>query len=259
MRELEFARRLAVRAGDLLLRRQGGRRDIRYKGAGSSNVVTEMDHASEEMIVRALRREFPGHAVVAEERGAQGDSPFCWHIDPLDGTVNYAHGLPVWSVSVAYAAHGRVEAGAIYAPTFGDLFWARRGHGAFRNRRPIRVSRTGRLAKALLATGFPYQEPMRTRNLRYFGAFMTRAQALRRPGSASLDLAWTACGALDGYWEFSLGSWDIAAGLLIAAEAGARITDFRGRPVDLAVGQIVAANPRIHRQMLAVIRGTRVY
>jgi len=258
MRELEVAKALAVRAGDLLLRHRGGRRRIRYKDGSLNNVVTEMDQASEEMIVRGLRRAFPGHAVVAEERGAEGDSPCCWHIDPLDGTTNYAHGLPIWSVSVAYASHGRLEAGAVYAPVFGDLFWARRGHGAFLNRRPIRVSRTGRLAGALLATGFPYREPMRSRNLEYFGAFLVRSQALRRPGSAALDLAWLAAGVLDGYWEFSLGSWDIAAGMLIAGEAGARVTDFRGRPVDLSVGQIVAANPRIHRQMLAVLRGVRL-
>lgn len=258
MRELELAKRLAVRAGDFLMRHLGGRRDIRYKGRGSNNPVTEMDHASEEMIVRGIRREFPDHAVVAEERGARGDSPFRWYIDPLDGTTNYAHRLPIWSVSVGYAAHGRVEAGAVYAPTIGDLFWARRGGGAFRNGRPIRVSRTKRLAESLLATGFPYREPIRSQNLRYFGAFMIRAQAVRRPGSAALDLAWVASGVLDGHWEFGLGSWDIAAGLLLAEEAGARVTDFRGQPVDLSLCQIVAANPTIHRQMLAVLRRVRL-
>jgi myo-inositol-1(or 4)-monophosphatase len=258
MRELELAKRLAVKAGDFLLGHLGGRRRIRFKGSGTTNVVTEMDRASEDMIVRRLRREFPDHAIVAEEGGAHGDSPCCWHIDPLDGTTNYAHGLPIWSVSIAYAVRGRVEAGAIYAPTFGTLFWAQRGHGAFRNGQPIRVSRTNRMGEALLATGFPYREPMRSMNLRYFAAFMTRTQALRRPGSASLDIAWVASGALDGYWEFSLGSWDIAAGILLAEEAGARVSDFRGRPVDLSVGQVLMANPRLHRQMLAVLGRVRL-
>jgi myo-inositol-1(or 4)-monophosphatase len=258
MRELELAQRLALKAGDFLLSRMGGRRRIRFKGSGTNNIVTEMDRASEEMIVRGIRREFPDHSIVAEEGGARGDSPFRWHIDPLDGTTNYAHGLPIWSVSIACAVRGRVEAGAVYAPTFGTLFWAGRGRGAFCNGRPIRVSATTRMGEALLATGFPYREPMRSRNLSYFRAFMTRAQALRRPGSASLDIAWVASGALDGYWEFSLGSWDIAAGTLIAEEAGARVSDFRGQPVDLSVGEVALANPRIHRQMLAVLRRVRL-
>lgn len=258
MRELELARRLALKAGDFLHAHRGGRRRIRFKGSGTANIVTEMDRASEDMIVREIRREFPDHSIVAEEGGARGDSPFCWHIDPLDGTTNYAHGLPIWSVSIAYAVRGRVEAGAVYAPTFGALYWARRGGGAFCNGRPIRVSAAVRMGESLLATGFPYREPMRSRNLRYFKAFMTRAQAIRRPGSASLDIAWVASGALDGYWEFSLGSWDIAAGVLIAEEAGARVTDFRGKPVDLSAGEVVLANPRLHRQMLAVLRRVRL-
>ncbi len=258
MRELELAKRLAVKAGDLLLKEASGRRRVGYKDGSTANVVTEMDRVSEEIIVRGLLREFPDHAVVAEERGARGDSPFCWHIDPLDGTTNYAHGLPIWSVSVALAVRGRVEAGVIYAPTFGELYWARRGHGAFRNGRRIRVSRTRRLEEALLATGFNYREPFRSRNLRYFGEFMARAQAVRRPGSASLDLAWIAGGRLDGHWEFGLGSWDMAAGIVIAEEAGARVTDLGGRRIDLSAGEIVAANPRIHGQMLAVIRGVRI-
>jgi len=254
VRELELARRLAVEAGDFLLRHAGGRRRVRYKGRGSFNPVTEMDRASEERIVRGIRRAFPDHAIVAEEGGARGDSPCCWYVDPLDGTTNYAHGLPLWGVSVGFAVRGRVEAGVVYAPALGSLFWAARGRGAFRNGRPIRVSRTRRLAEALLATGFPYREPGRSRNLRLFGAFMARAQAIRRPGAASLDLAWLAAGALDGFWEFDLGAWDLAAGTVLAEEAGARVTDFQGAPLNLSAGQVVAANPAIHRAMLAVLR-----
>lgn len=258
MRELDLARRLAVETGEMLLRHAGGRRCVRYKGRGVANPVTEMDVAAEERIVRRIRREFPDHALVAEEGGARGDSPCCWYVDPLDGTTNYVHGLPLWCVSIGYAVQGRVMAGAVYAPAFGDLFWAARGRGAFRNGRRLRVSGTGRLAEALLATGFPYREPGRSRNLKLFGAFLTRAQAIRRPGAASLDLAWVACGALDGFWEFDLGPWDLAAGVILAEEAGARVTDLRGGTFQLSRGQVVAANPTLHRAMLAVLRRVRI-
>jgi myo-inositol-1(or 4)-monophosphatase len=253
MRELDFARRLAVQAGRLLRRHQGGPRDIRFKG-NRSNLVTDMDHASEEMIVRALRRAFPDHAVVAEERGLQGASRDCWYVDPLDGTTNYAHGFPVYAVSIAYARDGRVQAGAVFAPAFGDLFWASRGGGAFRNGKPIHVGTCPRLTDALVCTGFPYLKAPRRKQMRFFEAFVMRAQAVRRPGAASIDLSWTACGAFDGFWEMCLGPWDMAAGSLILEEAGARLSAFDGSPVDLVKGQVVAANPRLHRQMLAVLR-----
>jgi myo-inositol-1(or 4)-monophosphatase len=260
MRELEFAKKMAVRAGDFLRRRMGGRRRIRFKGRSASNLVTDMDHASEEMIVRALLREFPDHAIVAEERGAsRARSPFRWFIDPVDGTTNYAHGLPIWSVSIGFEAYGRVQAGAVYAPCFGDLFWGGRGLGAWRNRERVRVGGARKLSHALLATGFPYEKKLRGRNLDYFSAFLPRARALRRPGAASLDLVWTACGALDGYWEFILGAWDMAAGLVILEEAGGRATRFDGSPVGAAAGDLVAANPAIHRQMLAVLRRVGLY
>lgn len=252
MRELELAKRLAVRAGDMLRKRQAPL-DVRLKG-GPGNLVTDMDHASEEMIVRAIRREFPDHAVHAEERGAAGDSPFRWYIDPLDGTTNYAHGLPIWAVTIAFEARGKIVAGATYAPTFGDLFWARRGRGAFRNGKRLRASRVARLADALLCTGFPYSVPYRKYNVRYFEAFVYCAQAIRRVGAASLDLAWTASGHFDGFWEFRLGPWDMAAGTLLLEEAGARISNLSGGPVEVLEGELVAANPRIHRQMLRVIR-----
>jgi myo-inositol-1(or 4)-monophosphatase len=258
MKELELAKRIAVRAGDLLLRRQGKPGLVRIKNQSPSNIVTEMDHASEEMIVGAIRREFPDHAVVAEERGSTGDSPFRWYVDPLDGTTNFAHGLPIWTVTIAFEAHGRIEAAVTYAPAYRDLFWARRGRGAYRNRSRLRVSRVTRLERALLATGFAYDVKYRMQNLKLFGAFLPLAQAIRRPGAASLDLAWTACGALDGYWEFRLGPWDMAAGLLLVAEAGGRITAFDGTPADIPRGQVVAANPRIHREMLAVVRSVRL-
>ncbi|HXX92569.1 MAG TPA: inositol monophosphatase family protein [Planctomycetota bacterium] len=257
MRELEFAKRIAVKAGEMLKRNASGRRSIRYK-EGSGNLVTDMDHASEEMIVSALRREFPGHAVVAEESGAAGRSPHRWYIDPVDGTTNYAHGFPLWTVTLAYEREGRLEAGVTYAPVLGELFWARRGGGAFRNGRRIRVTSCGRLEKALLCTGFSYALEWRKVNLRYFAEFLMEAQAIRRMGAASLDLCWTAAGAFDGFWEMRLGPWDMAAGIVILEEAGAKVTNLQGGPVDLSQGDFLGANARLHPQMLAVLNRVRV-
>jgi myo-inositol-1(or 4)-monophosphatase len=256
MRELEFARRIAVKAGRMLQKNHGGRRSVRFK-AGAGNLVTDMDHASEEMIVSALRREFPDHAIVAEERGAAGDSPHRWYIDPIDGTTNYAHGFPVWAVTLAYERRGRLEAGVTYAPMLGEMYWARRGGGAFLNGRRIRVTGCRRLDAALLCTGFSYNLDWRRVNLAYFAEFVMKAQAIRRVGAASLDLCWTAAGRFDGFWEMRLGPWDMAAGIVILEEAGARTSDFEGRPVDLRAGDFLGANPRLHRQMLAVLKATR--
>jgi myo-inositol-1(or 4)-monophosphatase len=217
-----------------------------------------MDHASEELIVRAIRREFPDHGVLAEERGASGESPCRWIIDPVDGTTNYAHGLPLWAVTLALEVRGELVAGVTYAPALRDLFWASKGRGAWRNGRRIRVSRTNDLGEALLVTGFPYDLKHRTQQLRLFSAFIPKAQAIRRCGAASLDLAWTACGAFDAFWEFRLGPWDMAAGVVLLREAGAKATTYAGLPADLPTAELVAANPVLHRQILAVIRKTRL-
>jgi myo-inositol-1(or 4)-monophosphatase len=256
VRELDFARQLAVKAGEMLKKKQSGRRSIRFK-AGAGNLVTDMDHASEEMIVKALRREFSDHAIVAEEGGAMGASPHRWYVDPIDGTTNYAHGFPVWAVTLAYERDGRLEAGVTYAPVLGEMYWGVRGGGAFRNGRPIRVSSCRRLDDALLCTGFSYQMKWRAVNLAYFARFLMRARAIRRVGAASLDLCWTAAGAFDGFWEMRLGPWDMAAGIVILEEAGARVSDFTGAPVDLRHGDLLGANPRLHRRMLAVLKSTR--
>jgi myo-inositol-1(or 4)-monophosphatase len=258
MRELEFARKIAVRAGDFIRKHQSGRRRISHKDAGHGNLVTDMDHASEDMITRAIRREFPDHAIVAEESGEAGDSPHRWYIDPIDGTTNYAHGFPIWTVTLAYEAHGRLQAGVTYAPCLGEIFWARRGGGAFRNGKRIRVTSCRRVEDALLCTGFSYRLEWRKVNLKYFAEFLMTAQAIRRVGAASLDLCWTACGAFDGFWEMRLGPWDMAAGIVILEEAGARISDFKGGPVDVRQGDFLGANPILHRRLLDVIRRVRV-
>jgi myo-inositol-1(or 4)-monophosphatase len=257
MRELDFARRIAVKAGLMLKKNHAGRRSVRFK-AGAGNLVTDMDHASEEMIVTALRREFPDHAIMAEERGTAGDSPHRWYIDPIDGTTNYAHGFPVWAVTLAYERHGRLEAGVTYAPMLDEMYWARRGGGAFLNGRRIHVTACRRLEAALLCTGFSYNLEWRRVNLAYFAEFLMTAQAIRRVGAASLDLCWTAAGRFDGFWEMRLGPWDMAAGIVILAEAGARISDFEGKAVDLGRGDFLGANPYLHRRMLAVLGRARV-
>jgi myo-inositol-1(or 4)-monophosphatase len=251
-----LAKRLARQAGALLRRRQAGRRTVSSKG-GVGNIVTEMDHASERLILGGIRRAFPGHAIVAEESGASGEAECRWHVDPLDGTVNYAHGFPLWSVSIGFEVRGRLEAGVVYCPGLGDLYEASRGHGARRNGKPIRVSGTKRLDRALLVSGFPYDWKLKIAALKAWGAFVRRAQAIRRLGSAALDLCLIADGRLDGYWERGLGSWDLAAGVLIAREAGAVVTDLRGNRFDLFKGDVLAAGPAIHRGMKNVLEGVR--
>jgi myo-inositol-1(or 4)-monophosphatase len=216
-----------------------------------------MDHASERLILGGIRKAFPDHAIVAEESGRSGDAECRWFVDPLDGTVNYSHGFPLWSVSIAFEARGRMEAGVVYCPGLGDLYEAARGRGAKRNGRPIRVSKTDRLDRALLVSGFPYNWRLKIQALKAWGAFVRRAQALRRLGSAALDLCLVADGRLDGFWERGLGSWDLAAGTLIASEAGAQVTDLAGRPFDLFSGDVLAANATIHRQMKSVFKKLR--
>ena len=258
MTPLAFAKSIAVRAGDFLRRKQAGPRSIRFKGAGKGNLVTDMDHASEDMIVKALAREFPGHGVVAEERGRQGDTEHRWYIDPIDGTTNYAHGFPIWTVTLALEVRGRLEVGVTYAPCLGELFWAERGKGAWRNGKRIRVTSCKAVDQALLCTGFSYQLAVRKLNLKYFAEFLMRAQAIRRVGAASLDLCWTAAGAFDGFWEMRLGPWDMAAGVVILEEAGAKVTNFGGGPVDVTHGDFLGANPALHRKMLQVMKRVKV-
>ena len=245
---LKTAVRIAERAGALLLKNFRGVRRIGFK-RGEGNLVTDMDHASEELIVRALRRAFPDHAIVAEERGASGDSPFRWHIDPLDATANYAHGFPHWCVSIG--PEDRI--GVVYNPNGPEMFAAEAGRGAWRNGRRIHVSRQSRLDRAFLATGFSYHPAAKRRNLDYFARFLTRAGAIRRAGSAALDLSYVAAGVFDGFWEFGLGTWDLAAAVVIAREAGARVTAFDGGPFVLRTGEALATNGRLHAAMIATL------
>lgn len=251
---MEVAVEVAVRAGKLLVRRLGGERKIGYKG--SVNLVTEMDLLSEKMIVREISRRFPGHAFLAEEGASREGADYRWVIDPLDGTTNYAHRFPVFCVSIALEKEGQVVLGVVYDPTRDELFTARKGKGARLNRRRIRVSPAARLARCLLATGFPYdvrESPVN--NFDHFINFSFRAHAVRRAGSAALDLCYVAAGRFDGSWEMKLGPWDLAAGMLIVQEAGGRVSDFSGAPIaGLDGSRVLASNGRIHREMIEVLK-----
>jgi myo-inositol-1(or 4)-monophosphatase len=255
-------RRVAVEsaraAGRLLRDELAGTRRIAFKGA-PTNLVTEMDARAEALIVDQIRAAFPHDAILAEERGAAaGGSGRRWIIDPLDGTTNYAHGVPVFGVSIGLEAEGHVLLGAVYDPMREELFVAERGRGAFVNDVPLEVSATTLLDASLLVTGFPYdirENP--DNNLREYAAFAVRARAIRRFGSAVLDLAWVAAGRFDGFWELQLGPWDAAAGTLLVEEAGGRVTDLEGGPVDLDAPRIVASNGRIHSALFHILADLR--
>jgi len=252
MKPLAVLVEAALAGGDVLQGYFGGEFRISYKGA--LNLVTEADLASEREVVAILKRRFPGAAILAEEGGEEsGETGIRFIIDPLDGTTNFAHGYPVFAVSVACEQGAEVTAGAVYDPVREELFTAARGRGAFLNGRRLEVSATKRLQEALLVTGFPYdlQEDL-TANLRLFNRFMGASRAIRRDGSAALDLCHVAAGRFDGFWEEKLGPWDTAAGALIVEEAGGRVSDLAGEPFYYRKGAIVASNTALHDQMLAL-------
>jgi myo-inositol-1(or 4)-monophosphatase len=249
---------LARTAGAMLREELGRARQVDVKNS-PINLVTEMDRKSEAFIVGALRREFPDDAILAEEQGAVGGrSGRRWIVDPLDGTTNYAHGLPIFAVSIALEAAARIILGVIHDPNHGETFVAERGRGAHLDGRPLAVSRTKTLNEALLVTGFPYDIRERPENnLREYAAFSLQSRGVRRLGSAVLDFAYVAAGRIDGYWELRLGTWDAAAGSLLVEEAGGRVTDLDGQPMNLAAPQIVASNGLIHDELLETLRETR--
>ena len=241
-------------AGRLLKENLGRANAVEFKG--EIDLVTEMDRKAEELIVGRLSSAFPDHSIIAEEReGVEKASPYRWIVDPLDGTTNYAHGYPVFCVSIAFEAEGDLVFGVVYNPVLEETFLAERGGGATLNGRPIHVSGTERLERSLLATGFPYDiRRTRDNNLNHFCSFAIKAQAIRRAGSAALDLCYVACGRFDGYWELRLKPWDVAAGSLMVREAGGMVTTFDGGPFDIYSTNIVASNGKIHSEMLEVLR-----
>lgn len=250
----DAAEELAREAGRILLRIAAEGVSIERKG--DVDLVTRADRASEEFLVDGIRRRFPGHAILAEEGGGGDGEPGAplWIVDPLDGTTNFAHGLPLWSVSIGVMQEGRLLAGVVHDPNRDECFRAARGGGAFLGGRRIAVSGTADLGDALLVTGFPYD--VRTSdvdNLDHFRRFMKRSRAVRRLGSAALDLAWVAAGRFDGFWELKLHPWDVAAGALLVQEAGGIVTGFGGEPLDVFGAEVVAANPTLAAAMLPVL------
>jgi myo-inositol-1(or 4)-monophosphatase len=250
---LEAARFAAKEAGRILMEGFGRRPRVYYKGR--IDLVTDIDRQSEAAIVAFLSRRFPDYAIVAEEgEGQEGKREACWIVDPLDGTTNYTHGFPFFAVTIALQWRGKLRCGLVYDPLREEWFTAAHGDGACLNGEAIHVSDIAELEEALLATGFPYDmRESPENNLNHFRNFSMRAQAVRRPGVASIDLAYVATGRLDGFWEFKLKAWDIAAGALLVAEAGGTVTDFGGGPLDIFQAEIVASNTHIHRAMLQVL------
>ena len=257
---LATATEVVLRAGEIQLERRAS--GFRVEKKGTIDLVTEVDLECERMFRAVIAERFPDHDVLAEELGATtprgSPSRYRWVFDPLDGTTNYAHGLPIFCASLALEIDGEAHVGAIFDPTRGELFTAERGEGAFVNGTPLGVSSSEDLLDALLVTGFPYHVHRHTGDLvALFGEFLARARAVRRLGSAALDLCYVAAGRFDGFWEQHLKPWDVSAGALMVQEASGRITGMDGTPFDPAAGHLVASNARLHEQMLDVIREFR--
>lgn len=255
---LKLMESLARQAGGIQLEHLGESQKIEYKG--SINIVTEVDRECERLIVAGIEKHFPKDDILAEEgSGKRSPSGRRWIIDPLDGTVNYAHNFPFFCVSIALEEDGILTAGVIYDPNRDEMFSAEKGRGASLNGRRMNVSSSTALKQSLVATGFAYfdyeaRADEIVENLANFGKFIQRARAVRRPGSAAIDLAWVACGRIDGFWELHLKPWDMAAGVLIVTEAGGCVTTFDGRPFDLYGPEILASNGRIHDEMAEVLK-----
>jgi myo-inositol-1(or 4)-monophosphatase len=256
-RVLEFAVQLAFESGRIQKKRYQETHSIYHKG--EINIVTDVDLECQERIMTLIARDFPNDHVISEEKdNILEDSRNRWIIDPIDGTTNYAHGYPFFCTSIAYESKGKITCGVVYNPIFDELFFAHRGKGAYLNGRRLNVSTTQDMKQALLVTGFPYDLNTSNRNnIDHFVAFLYKAQAIRRDGSAALNLSYVAAGRFDGFWELKLNPWDTAAGVLILAEAGGLVTDFEGEPFDIYKGQIVASNGLIHTAMLEVLGQNR--
>ena len=256
-RELQIAETTARDAGVLLLERQSEILNVRHKGV--VDLVTDADLASERLIAERLAGAFPNDRLLAEEGTmASGDEDGSrrWIVDPLDGTTNYAHGYPLYAVSIALEVDGVVEVGVVYVPRLDELFSAIRGHGATFDGSISAVSETEELVESMLGTGFAYDPTVRLKNVAPWSRFAAEAQAVRRDGAAALDLVYVACGRYDGFWERELSPWDVAAGALIVSESGGSVTDYGGNPVDIYAREVVASNGRIHAAMLATLADT---
>jgi myo-inositol-1(or 4)-monophosphatase len=248
-----FAVDVAREAGAILRERFGHSHEIRFKGP--LDMVTEADQASEALIARRLQDAFPSHDLIGEEgsRGVAIESPFRWVIDPLDGTTNFAHGLPTFAVSIGLEQHGDPVVGVVYDPMRDELFVAHRGNGATLNGRRIQVSAVDQLFRSLLVTGFSYNLERRAQQAETWRDLLTRVQAIRQTGSAALNLCYIAAGRLDGYWERGISPWDVAAGALIVTEAGGTVTSMSGGQFRSDERQILATNGLLHEELLTVV------
>jgi myo-inositol-1(or 4)-monophosphatase len=253
---LNFAIQTARDAGRILAEKFG--RVIQVSNKGDIDLVTEADLAAERFIIERIGSYHPRHAILAEESGQSGHTEkerneYRWIIDPLDGTTNYAHGYPAFCVSIALEHKGKIELGIVYDPMRDEMFATERGEGATLNGRRIRVSETDDLNRALLCTGFPYNVRELGEFARHFTDFIMHAQAVRRDGTAALDLAYVACGRFDGFWEEGLRPWDVAAGVLLIEEAGGRVSNYAGERFSIYTPPILASNGLIHQSMIRVL------
>ena len=251
---LNIAVKAARRAGSIINRATRNLDIVAVKEKAANDFVSEVDRAAEESIIRMLHEAYPGHAILAEESGASGESEYQWIIDPLDGTTNFLHGFPQYAVAIALRHRGIVTQAVIYDPARNDLFTASRGHGAYVNDQRMRVSKRDTLKASLLGTGFPFRQlehlDVYLATLRHM---MSNAAGVRRTGAATLDLAYVAAGRLDGFWEFGLSPWDMAAGALLITEAGGLVGDLSGENRYLETGNIIAGNPKVFVELLKAI------
>lgn len=252
--QLQVAIRAAKEAGNYLVRNLGKVRKVREK-TGPTDLVTEFDFAVQQKVIDLIGSEYPSHGIVAEEGTANREGSAKWIIDPIDGTTNYIHSYPFFSVSIAWMVDDKIEVGVVYAPILDELFAAVREEGAWLNERDIAVSRQKRLDEALLATGFPYEKKQVARAIEHFNSMVKTSRGIRRDGSAAIDLCYVAAGRIDGFWELGLGSWDIAAGWIIVEEAGGTVSTIAGDPYVLDDSDdILASNGLIHDTLTQMLK-----
>jgi myo-inositol-1(or 4)-monophosphatase len=253
---VEAATQIAREAGAILAEIARRRQDANSRAfdlKGDFDLITEADRASETWIVQRLRELFPGHAIVAEEGGgAEGASGYRWYVDPLDGTTNFAHGFPVYNVTLGLEKNGELIAGAVFDPTRDEMFSAAKGAGAFLNGRKISVSEAAQVEECLVATGFPSRKRHLNVNVHFYYQLAMLSHGVRRAGAAAIDLAYVACGRLDAFWEFNLNPWDVAAGILLVEEAGGRVTTMRGHDRAVNSPDLLATNRRLHPEILRI-------
>lgn len=252
---LEKVQFIAKEAGGVIREGFGKNFSIEFK-TNESNLVTEIDQKSEKLIKDFIAKEFPSHGILAEESGStEGSSEYLWVIDPLDGTTNFAHGLPIFSVSIGVQKNGETICGVVYDVMRDCLYSAELGNGAYSNNQKINVNKNDNLKRSVLVTGFPYDISENPNNaIERFSSFLRNSRAVRRLGSAAIDLCYVACGVFEGYWEVSLHPWDMCAGKLIVEEAGGVVTNFKNEPINIYSKQILASNGYIHNEMLEILK-----